>query len=179
MKTCNIDDCEKPAKARDWCGTHYERWRQHGDPLRERQVSPIEDRFWSKVDRSGSCWIWTGSIDPTTGYGKLSKGRRLGPTHAHRVSWEIHFGPIPKGLFVCHRCDNRPCVRPDHFFLGTNEENMIDAALKDRLGKLSQTQIDEIRTQYKTGSVTQYQLADEFGVSQLTISRVVRRKGHC
>jgi hypothetical protein len=82
-------------------------------------------RFWPKVRKDRGCWVWTGATT-TTGYGRLSG------QPAHRLSWEIHHGPIPAGLFVCHRCDNPGCVRPDHLFLGTHEANMADMVAKGR-----------------------------------------------
>lgn len=100
-----------------------------------RPPLPLEARFWAKVDRSAgddSCWVWK----PMAGmndYGRLKFG---GPTNkivrAHRYSWELHNGPIPEGLFVCHHCDRPHCCNPRHLFLGTQVDNMRDKVAKGR-----------------------------------------------
>ena len=93
----------------------------------------VADRFWDKVDRSGDCWNWTGALI-STGYGHLSVG--VGETKtqvlAHRLSYVWRYGPIPDGFYVCHRCDNPKCVRPEHLFLGNQTDNMRDMAAKGR-----------------------------------------------
>lgn len=87
-------------------------------------------RFWEKVDKAGECWIWVGSRH-RTGYGMF--GSIPGLTRAHRFSYAVHFGPIPDGMYVCHKCDNPSCVRPDHLFLGTPKDNYEDAVAKGRV----------------------------------------------
>ncbi len=91
---------------------------------------PFAERFWLRVDRSGDCWEWTGARQGR-GYGKVGVGKAKSAL-AHRVSYELSNGPIPDGMIVCHRCDNPPCVRPDHLFLGDDLANALDRESKGR-----------------------------------------------
>lgn len=103
---------------------------------------PVADRFWPKVAVAGpdECWLWKAQITPAgygqIGVGSLSDGTR-GYALAHRMSYELAHGPIPHGMFVCHRCDVRNCVNPAHLFVGTHSDNMRDCSRKGRLNHWS------------------------------------------
>lgn len=95
-------------------------------------MTKLEIRFWRKVTKTSGCWEWSASRN-AHGYGQIAAPRPLKrPLLAHRVSWEIHNGPIPIGLLVLHRCDNPHCVRPDHLFVGDQKLNMQDMVSKKR-----------------------------------------------
>jgi hypothetical protein len=103
---------------------------------------------------------------------------------AHRVAWELSRGTVDEPLKVCHRCDYRACVNPDHLFLGTQAENMIDAVAKGRTrhgarhrqARLTAATAEEIRSGYEAGGVLQRELAAEYGVGRSTIWAVVNGK---
>lgn len=99
---------------------------------------PVEERFWEKVNKSAECWEWTASLT-RGGYGQfhVRVNGKWAPRRVHRVAWEFVNGPIPDGLYLCHKCDNRKCLRPDHMFLGTAADNSKDAAAKGRTYRAS------------------------------------------
>jgi hypothetical protein len=153
-------------------------------------------RFWASATCGEGCWVWHRLRAPS-GYGSFS----FGQTHwrAHRMAWLLTYGPIPRGLWVLHRCDNRPCIRPDHLFLGTVHDNVADMVRKGRQArgerhafvihperrpygerhgsaKLTSEQVDTVRARYRSGLATQRELAAEFGVSHFTINHIVRNR---
>jgi hypothetical protein len=101
--------------------------------MKHRKLNITENilkRFWEKVDKSTDCWIWT-AYKNKQGYGRLGISG-ANAVNAHRLSWTIHNGEIPDGYFVCHKCDNPSCIKPDHLFVGTRQDNIDDMMLKKR-----------------------------------------------
>lgn len=124
MADCGVEECDQPIRARELCNKHYKRWRKYGttDDLRP----PMADRFWSKVDKSGDCWLWTGSLSKS-GYGRFGvKGRVV---RAHRVAYELVVGPVPEGLELDHRATcPKCCVTPYHLRPCTGKQNLENQA---------------------------------------------------
>lgn len=161
----------------------------HGFAVRypERYWQRLVSRFWAKVDTSpgqgprGDCWEWQGwrNTSPGSEYGRMSDKRRsTGNNGAHRISYEIHLGPVPNGLQVLHRCDNPPCVNPRHLTVGTQKDNVQQmlarsrhvALLGERNGraKLTAEQVLEIR-QHKGGLK---HFRTRFGVSESIVTQI-------
>jgi hypothetical protein len=171
------------------CSTAY---RNHANKL-----SPAE-RLWRRVKVTDTgCWEYQGYI-LKDGYPSFNLDGKT--RHAHRVAWIVTHGPISSpNLVVCHKCDNKLCVNPDHLFLSSQAGNMADKVSKGRqnkgdnhpsrlhpearprgeavtTAKLTEQQVRDIRERYASGGINQYQLADEYGVTQVLISRIIRRK---
>jgi HNH endonuclease len=100
----------------------------HNEHMRSPEV--IESLFWSNVIKTDLCWLFN-KVPSARTYCRVQLGKNK-QKMAHRYSYELHFGEIPDGLFVCHKCDNRRCIRPDHLFLGTQKDNMQDMVKKGR-----------------------------------------------
>jgi hypothetical protein len=151
----------------------------------KRRFIPKVQAKVKKGTEPGDCWVWTGAKS-SDGYGRLVVlGQRFG---AHRIAWVFANGPIPTGLFVCHRCDNPACVNPAHLFAGTHAENMRDMAAKGRqrgsghgrgprgekhhLAKLTWASVAEIRRRHAAGESGR-SLARAYGMSEFAIRKVI------
>jgi hypothetical protein len=169
-----------------------------------RQQPPLASRFWAKVDKHGpvpqhvpglgECWAWTAAIRGD-GYGVISVDGVV--MAAHRVSWALTHGPIPTGLWVLHKCDNRTCVRPAHLFLGTRRDNTDDAIAKGRVAtgartihgthpervrrgekhhwaRITADDVVQIRRRIGSGE-TQAAIAREYGLHQTGVRKIALR----
>jgi len=145
-------------------------------------------RFWSKVDKSGDCWIWKGArFKQRNGlltYGMFSVDQK--PKKAHRISYELVRGCIPTGFKVLHQCDNTACVRPDHLFIGSQLDNIADCVLKRRnrngpYRKVGEENIHHVLTEaqvlfIRKSERSNQQLANDFGVGKSTIGHIRKRR---
>jgi len=138
------------------------------------------ERFWAKVNRTDSCWLWTGS-KTIGGYGQFPYKRI--PLLAHRVSYLISCGDIPDGLIVCHHCDNPSCVRPDHLFVGTHKDNFEDMVKKGREGikntnKETNILIESIRNDFHFNNLSVPDLCKKYETSHSFTLKVVKGITH-
>jgi len=183
---CAFIDCDRNAVSKGYCDKHYRRLLKRGDVndygSREVAEGNAIERFHKKYEINKSeCWIWI------AGTRLNSKGVAY-PRHwtddrksigAHRFSFELVHGAIPKSMYVCHKCDTPLCVNPDHLFVGTHQDNMRDMVQKRRSftgrgenkkgrAKLTNQQADQIRKM----NISHTKIAALFGVSTTTIGRI-------
>lgn len=139
------------------------------------------DSFWNNVKKSDTCWVY-GKSSSRWNYGHVTiNGKSV---LAHRMSYTIHYGDIPNGMIVCHKCDNPPCINPDHLFLGAHKDNSIDMSNKGRGSlkrgekhpgaKLKEEDVKEI---FKlSGQLSQRAIAEKFNVTQGLVQRILKHK---
>jgi hypothetical protein len=156
-----------------------------------RFAGPWVERFLSKVDFSGACWLWKASVD-SSGYGTAGDKNcfvylATGETRSSRVAHVLFVGPIPEGKQVLHHCDVRRCVCPEHFYLGDNNQNVQDRNRRGRTArntgekhgrsKLTWEQVREIRANYVPRRVSRNKLAEKYGVDKSQIDRILSNRG--
>lgn len=156
--------------------------------------TPLLERFWSRVEKTENCWLYGGKTFGNK-YGTITTGGHNGKNlTAHRLSYELHHGPVPRGKFVCHKCDVKNCVNPAHLYAGDHEDNTRDIVERQRFGKKNRPKTEPtiptgsrphnralhldsrklIVSQYSSGQWSQMQLAAAWRVSQATISAIIR-----
>ena len=171
MKICSIEGCDKPSRARGWCGMHYWRWKTHGDPLfpvrhyreKGKPVDMDHIREHIVIDEHG-CWIWQRALN-AYGYGVIWNGEK-NMSGVHIVAWELKNGPVPEGEEVMHICERgrHGCCNPDHLETGPHKENMNawnctgdrhpNAVVPDCI-------VEDVKRRYRAGGVSQRELARE------------------
>lgn len=185
-RICSFDGCTEQHYAKGFCQKHYARWKSHGDPSVVRKKSDksirasIEDL--SVPEPNTGCWLWIGCVGDT-GYPSISRKKLGGRKNAHRVSYEEYKGKIPEGMVVCHSCDTKICVNPDHLWIGTQAQNLADCQEKGRnargerqhLTTLADSDIPRIRRLVREGR-SQSSVSREYGVSITAVHNIVKMK---
>lgn len=158
-------------------------------------ASCLDVRYWPRIKETpNGCHEWQGAKS-NFGYGRVVYDGEVVSTH--RLAYQLAYGPVPEGLFILHQCDNPPCCRPDHLFLGTGYDNVQDMKKKGRMrhgvapiemrrgemsskAKLTNAKVVEMRKRYAIGGITLKEISSEFGISQATASLAINRKtwGH-
>ena len=152
------------------------------------KCTDIKIRFFNKIKKTTSCWIWIAYRNPA-GYGVIGKKGQTGNILAHRLSYIIHNGKIPKKYCVCHSCDNPFCVNPKHLFLGKQQDNMNDMVKKGRYkkrnipkgedafhAKLTWKKVSEIRRRYIRGVFGVPRLAKIYSVNNKTMFSIIHNR---
>lgn len=172
---CSI--CGKIAVARKLCRNHYvQAWKKGA--LDPHPKVTQDESFDIRVQKTETCWIWTGSRNEA-GYGIFLLPGEI-PVRAHRYLYEREIGPIPEGIILMHSCDNPPCVNPAHLRPGTHGDNIRDAAKKRRLlfgethhqTKLMTAEIEAIRADLRSNAI----VARDYRINPSTVSRIRARK---
>jgi predicted XRE-type DNA-binding protein len=148
-----------------------------------KTADDLTSRFWSKVKKAGAdeCWLWTAST-AGKGYGQIKIPKTRRQVYAHRFSYELHKGAIPKGAQLRHSCDNPRCVNPRHLITGTSGDNHADMVSRDRHlygerngnHRITEDTVELILDALTKGGMSQDRIAKAFGVSQMTVSRIAR-----
>lgn len=168
---CAADGCSERAARNMLCLAHCSK-------------QTMERRFWAKVQKTDSCWLWTGARHVFRGkprYGRFRVNGKL--TFTHRLSWTMHFGDIPDGLQVNHRCDVTNCIRPDHLELGTQADNMRHRTERNRVprgestgrAKLTEREVAAIRALCDRGAAKGL-IAEAVGINPHTLTSIVKRR---
>lgn len=178
---CLVEHCDRDAVAKGYCHRHYYAFRKYGDPeklqLKQHHGLTLRERFDRYTKRGPGCWVWLSYRDPS-GYGRLHYKRK--PVLASRISYLLHFGEIPEGQHVCHKCDNPGCVNPEHLFLGSQADNMADMYRKGRDRKRSlkgeqhgqaKLTAEQVR-EFKQSTLSDSEAARRYGVSRATIHAI-------
>lgn len=186
---CSVRKCQDPVQARGWCRRHYKRWAAHGDPEYTKNC-PRDLTPWQKIEwhgwtervvrpELGPCWEF--KVQNSQGYGRIWENHRSRGTH--RISFEHFHGNVPPGEVVRHKCDNPPCLNPEHLISGTHADNVRDMDDRGRRyvmrgeshtgSRFTQRQVDEIRRLYREDGVSQTRIATLLDVQQSTVQKIV------
>ncbi|MEG5043460.1 HNH endonuclease [Microcoleus sp. B4-C1] len=141
-----------------------------------RRNLPIQEKIQQHIISKEDCWIT--DLSSPKGYPRIGHNQKM--RKVSRVMFELHYGEIPEGMYVCHKCDNRACVNPEHLFLGTHQDNMADMVKKNRQAKgsnqgsskLTEKQVAEIKFLLAEGKLMQKEIAQKFGIRPSYVSAI-------
>lgn len=174
--TCSIDSCDRSARCRGMCMTHYGNLYKYGHAIPRRDWSieeTLDDCGWDITE--ADCWEWRGDRNEL-GYGRLTLTRKnLHKARVHRLMFERYFGPIPDGMIVRHKCDNPPCSNPDHLELGTMAENSRDMIDRGRHWRYGAT---ECRNGHDITNPTSYRISKRKGRGDEKVCLTCQRERH-
>lgn len=186
MSTCRVTTCLNSPRSYGLCGGHRKRVKDWGDvrediPLKAHLTPWDRIRFFGWRVTTAGCWEYEGARN-SDGYGCFQVQKKF--YLAHRASYETWVGPIPTGLLVRHKCDNPPCINPDHLELGTQADNVGDRETRNRAyhpsgdkhwsRRMSLEKARQIRSKYAEGGRSLVSLGEEYGCSAQSISLIVR-----
>ncbi|NQW92538.1 MAG: HNH endonuclease [Polaromonas sp.] len=128
-----MEGCTSPSISRGLCSLHYMRDKRAGlFQDARRSEAPLDERFFRQIEKTETCWLWLGRL-VGKGYGMIGLGGAgAKQVLSHRLSYQLHKGPIPDGMVIMHKCDNPRCVNPDHLEAGTQSQNIKDAIARGR-----------------------------------------------
>lgn len=178
-RTCSMHECDQPQKTRGYCSLHYQRlWKAGALPRRKPgRITTLEQSaewFWTRVDKSGECWIFLGSTDKD-GYGVFTSNHK--GYRAHRFSMMLHGVSVPEGMVARHLCNVRACVNPSHLTVGTQAENVKDAIEAGTFNPRRTTPEEEsaIKAAFLAKRSSVVEFLEETGMSRTHLYRIVRR----
>lgn len=172
---CTIENCMGDVWGKGWCCSHYELWRKYGSPLIRRRPAKnasLIERFWGRVALTADdsrCWEWTG--ETRNGYGIFNFKKVC--YRAHRYAWFLVKGEHPRaGMFLCHKCDNRKCVNPNHLYEGTNQDNIRDRVMRGGVPQKQKIPLNVYEQLQDEIHKSTHELSQKYGFSQHIIRQV-------